>query len=102
MPLKESARMVIMSTLMSVTVFMNFSKSRSDISRAVGVSAEAVAGDGAVAGAGAGLEMGLLLELRQHVQVSVVLFTDMDICSPFAGLVSCSFAGLVSCSFGSC
>ena len=51
MPLKGSARMVIMSTLMSVTVFMNFSKSRSDISRAVGVSAEAGAGDGAVAGA---------------------------------------------------
>ena len=73
--------MVIMSTLMSVTVFMNFSKSRSDMSMVVGVSAEA----------GAGLEMGLLLELRQHVQVSVVLFTDMDICSPFAGLVSCSF-----------
>ena len=29
------------------------------------------------------LEMRLLLRLRQHVQVSVVLFADMDICSPF-------------------
>ena len=37
------------------------------------------------------LRLGLLLELRQHVQVSVVLFADMDICSPFAVLVSCSF-----------
>ena len=74
-----------MSTLMSVTVFMNFSKSRSDMSRAAGVSA--------ATGAGLGLLLGfrLLLELRQHVQVSVVLFADMDICSPFAALVRCSF-----------
>lgn len=71
--------MVIMSTLMSVTVFMNFSKSRSDMSRAVGVSAEAEAGDGAVAGASSTYS-GLCCS-----------FTDMDICSPFAVLVSCSF-----------
>ena len=58
-------------------------------------------GAGAVAGVSAatraGMEMGqrlemrLLLRLRQHVQVSVVLFADMDICSPFAVLVRCSF-----------
>ena len=86
-------------------------------------------GDGAVAGVSAatraGMEMGqrlgmrlllrlgLLLELRQHVQVSVALFADMDLCSPFGSsgqlffwqiwvsVVLLADLGL-RCSFGSC
>ena len=98
--------MVIMSTLMSVTVFMNFSKSRSDMSRAVGVSAEAGAGEGAVAEAG--LEMGrgwrcgccwsfvnmfrsLLFFLQIWISVVLLQFWSVVL-----------LAGFVSCSFGSC